>query len=136
MDFLTILLSVLLSFLLVALAGILFLLIRVKKIGNIVGTFECWVRFNSESGWTSGMARFGEEELQWFRLVGFYYGPQLRLPRGDMRISVPENLTSSPTVEVVIEANGQRIECTMASQWYNGLVSWVESGAPSPRQLF
>lgn len=136
MGYLMIFLIVLLSILLATLVGISFLLLRIKMIGNIVGTFECWARLKPQSGWTSGMARFGQDELQWFRLVGFYYGPQLRLSRRNMRISVPHNLTTSPTVVVEIEADGQRVECTMATQWYNGLVSWVESEAPAPRELF
>ncbi|MCS4484102.1 DUF2550 domain-containing protein [Gleimia sp. 6138-11-ORH1] len=136
MDFMITVFSVLLFLVLVVAVVGLYLVLRIRHIGNIVGTFECWIRDKQTDTWTSGMARFKEDELQWFRLVGFRPTPQIRLPRRGMVISVPQNFGNSPYVEIVIEANGQKIYCTMATQWYNGLVSWVESEAPQPRKLF
>ncbi|MDO5060991.1 MAG: DUF2550 family protein [Actinomycetaceae bacterium] len=136
MDYLVAVFSVLLFLVIVVSLVGLYLVFRIRRIGNIVGTFECWTRPNESASWTSGMARFKEDELQWFRLVGFRPSPQFRLPRRGMLISVPKDLATSPYVEVVIEANGQKLHCTMATQWYNGLVSWVESEAPQPRKLF
>lgn len=136
MDYLVAVFSVLLFLLLVVAVAGLYLVFRIRRIGNIVGTFECWIRTDEKVAWTSGMARFKEDELQWFRLVGFRPSPQYRLPRRGMLISVPKDLATAPYVEVVIESNGQKLHCTMATQWYNGLVSWVESEAPQPRKLF
>lgn len=113
-----------------------YLIIRIRKIGNTVGSFECWIRRPGETSWTCGMARFGEDELLWFRLVGFSNKPLIKLSRREMLVSVPENLKTSTTVEVTITTEGNELECAMDTKWYNGLVSWVESEAPQPRHLF
>ncbi|MDO5720324.1 MAG: DUF2550 family protein [Actinomycetaceae bacterium] len=108
------------------------ILIRTRMIGHIVGTFECWARSDTSSGWVSGMARFGSCDLQWFRLVGIYFGPQFRLPRSQMTVSAPID-RSEGIVEVMVESEGQRQYLAMRTEWYNGLLSWVDSSAPRSR---
>ncbi|MDT3767409.1 DUF2550 family protein [Gleimia hominis] len=119
--------------LLTAAAAILFLLVRVRMIGRIVGTFECWVRPDNSSGWVYGMARFGSREFQWFRLVGFYVGPQFRMPRVGMTVSNPIARSDGNMVEVIVESAGRRMHIATRTHWYNGIVSWVESGPPMSR---
>lgn len=109
------------------------LLIRTRAIGHIVGTFECASRADTSSGWISGMARFGSRDLQWFRLFGLQFGPQFRLPRENMRVSTPIARPEG-IVEVMVESGGQRRYLAMRTEWYNGLVSWVDSGLPRARE--
>lgn len=132
----TMIVSALLLFMLVCITTLLYLIFRIRRIGQTVGSFECWTRKPGETAWTSGMARFGEDELQWYRLIGFSSEPHLRLKRRGMLVSVPQNLKTSPTVEITITSQDVEVECVMATQWYNGVVSWVESEAPQPRHLF
>lgn len=112
------------------------LLIRVRMIGRIVGTFECWTRPDTNSSWVAGMARFGREDFQWFKLVGFLYGPQYRLSRRGTTVSAPLHRDNANVVEVVLTTDGHRLYLAMRSEWYNGLVSWLESGPPRSRQLY
>lgn len=132
MTMLGMLLLVVLMALLVAIVAVVVLLVRLRMIGRIVGTFECWVRPDASSGWISGMARFGSEEFQWFRLIAFAYGPQYRFPRGTTALSQPITGTDGKVVEVTLIAEGQRLYLALSPQWYNGLVSWLESGPPKP----
>lgn len=112
------------------------LLIRVRMIGRIVGTFECWTRPDMNSSWVAGMARFGREDFQWFKLVGFLYGPQYRLSRRGTTVSVPVQREDTEVVEVVLTTEGERLYLAMRPEWYNGLVSWLESGPPRSRRLY
>ena len=128
-------LALLLLVVLLVVLAVIFLLVRVRRIGRTVGTFECWARPDASSGWMSGMARFGSQDLQWFRLVGFYVGPQFRIPRAKLKISQPLNRHDG-VVEVVVSADNFRRHLAMSSQWYNGLVSWNESGPPKPREEY
>ncbi|HHT41494.1 MAG TPA: DUF2550 family protein [Actinomyces sp.] len=131
----TFMLVLLLLLLAVGLIAVLFLLFRVRTIGRIVGTFECWTRPDTSSGWVAGMARFGAHELQWFRLVGFYIGPQLRMPREGLKVSTPISRQEG-VVEVVVSSKDFQQYLAMRAEWYNGLVSWVESGPPKPREEY
>lgn len=127
--------AVLLVILVLALIAVAFILFRVRRIGRIVGTFECWARRDASSGWVSGMARFGSRDLQWFRLVGFHVGPQFRLPREGLKVSNPISRNEG-VVEVIVTSGETRRHLAMRSEWYNGLVSWVESSAPKPREEY
>ncbi|MDO5721587.1 MAG: DUF2550 family protein [Actinomycetaceae bacterium] len=122
--------------LIAAVLVIVALLVRVRMIGRIVGTFECWTRPDTSSGWVSGMARFGKEEFQWFRLVGLAYGPQYRFPRRTSTVSAPLSRNTGEVVEVVLSSGDQRIYLALKPQWYNGLVAWLESGAPLANIVF
>jgi hypothetical protein len=129
------LLVLLLLLLAVGVFSLLFLVIRVRAIGRIVGTFECWSRPDTSSGWVAGMARFGAKELQWFRLIGFYVGPQLRMPREGLKVSTPISRQEG-VVEVIVSGESFQRHLAMRAEWYNGLVSWVESGPPKPREQY
>ncbi|MDO5728108.1 MAG: DUF2550 family protein [Actinomycetaceae bacterium] len=134
MNSLVLILALLLLFaLVVTLVVLVILLIRARSIGHIVGTFECASRPDTSSGWVSGMARFGSRDLQWFRLFGLQFGPQFRMPREDMRVSAPI-ARPEEIVEVMVESGGQRRYLAMRTEWYNGLVSWVDSGLPRARE--
>lgn len=132
MSALSIIIALILLILAVAVVACLILLIRLRMIGRIVGTFDCWMRPDLGAGWSSGLARFGRDDLQWFRLVGFFYGPQLRLPRLGMRVSTPIS-KNADNVVVEVTSNGQVVQFAMREEWYNGLVSWVESSEPLHR---
>ncbi|MDO5034917.1 MAG: DUF2550 family protein [Actinomycetaceae bacterium] len=133
--FLLVMLSLLLVILSIAILAVLYLLIRVRRIGRIVGTFECWYRPDATAGWMSGMARFGQKDLQWFRLVGFQVGPQLRMPREGLKVSAPLHRQEG-VVEIVLTFEDHVAHLAMREEWYNGLVSWVESGPPKPREEY
>ncbi|WP_072342164.1 DUF2550 family protein [Actinomyces urinae] len=130
-----ILVALLVVLLALALCALVVLLIRVRRIGRIVGTFECWYRPDASAGWISGMARFGQRDLQWFRLVGFLVGPQLRMPREGMSVSAPIHRQEG-VVEVVLTYGDSVRHLAMREEWYNGLVSWIESGPPRPREAY
>lgn len=132
MTFVKILMLMVLLLVLVAVCAVLVLLLRVRMIGRIVGTFECWTRPDTSYGWVSGMGRFGTDEFQWFRLVGFDYGPRYRFPRGATCVSHPVQRSDGQVVEITLIAHGQRLHLALTPQWYNGLVSWLESGPPKP----
>ncbi len=108
--------------------------VRARRLDTHVGSFRCWTRPDSQSGWTSGIAHYGVETLSWYRLIAFSAKPVFTLPRRGLEVSAPvRRATDGSIVEVRVGSGVDRWEFAIAPSTYNGLVSWVESGPPANR---
>jgi len=105
--------------------------VRARKLDRRVGSFRCWMRPDSQSGWTSGIAQYETQTLSWYRLIALSSHPALSLVRRGMEVSAPvRRATDGSIVEVRVTSGDQRCEFAIQPATYNGLVSWVESGPP------
>lgn len=119
----------------IAIALLAYINIRARWLDQRLGSFRCWSRPDSQSGWTSGIGFYGVETLQWYRLVGFGRSPVYTLSRRGLEVSAPiERSTDGSIVEVRLSSGDKRYEVAVAPQTYNALVSWVESGPPLVRR--
>lgn len=119
----------------VAIALLAYVNIRAHRLDNRLGSFRCWSRPDSQSGWTSGIGFYGVETLEWHRLVGFGHRPVYTLSRRELEISAPiERSVDGTVVEVRLSSGESRYEIAVATETYNALVSWVESGPPLARR--
>ncbi|MDO4258942.1 MAG: DUF2550 family protein [Actinomycetaceae bacterium] len=133
-DFLDIVVGVLFVALVITAIVWLWLNIRARRLSNAFGSFRCWSRPDTNSGWTSGVGLYGTEELRWFRLISFSNRPVYSFPRRGLEVSPPlQRSTDGKVIEVRLASGDQRLEIAIDAQTYNGLVSWVESGPPVGR---
>ncbi|MDN6566224.1 MAG: DUF2550 domain-containing protein [Propionibacterium sp.] len=133
-TFLIVVVWVLAAILLASLGVWLYFNVRARRLDTHLGSFRCWARPDSQSGWTSGIAHYGVETLSWYRLVGFSARPVFILPRRGLEVSAPlTRAVDGSIVEVRVGSADQRWEFAIAPSTYTGLVSWVESGPPLDR---
>ena len=133
-TFLDVVLWVVAVALLVSVSVWLYFNVRARRLDTHLGSFRCWTRPDSQSGWTSGIAHYGVDELSWYRLVGFSNRPVFTLPRRGLEVSAPfTRAVDGSILEVRVGAGDRRWEFAIAPSTYNGLVSWVESGPPRNR---
>ena len=133
----TVILWVLLAALAIAVLVLIYVNVRARNLNHRVGSFRCWARPDPQAGWTSGVAQYETDTLNWYRLVGFSGKPVFSLPRKGMEVSPPKNrATDGSVVEVRVSAGDQRWEFAIQPESYNGLVSWIESGPPGSGRKF
>jgi len=102
--------------------------------------FDCSVRLRETTpgtGWVLGVARYRDDELQWFPSFGPSFRPRLVFKRGEVRAGAQRG--PSPT-EAIVLFDDMRImkligpktsrEVAMAPDSLTGLLSWLESAAP------
>ena len=109
--------------------------VRARRLDTYLGSFRCWARRDSQSGWTAGVAHYGVETLTWYRLVGFSMRPVFSMPRRTLEVSAPDTRSVDGTmIEVHLVSGDDRWQVAMAAPSYTGLVSWAESGPPRSSQ--
>jgi len=130
--------------LLAVLAAVLVLLVvfllRRTLLTRGLGTFDCSLRHETileRSHWTHGIARYGDENLDWFRVFAVRLRAAESLNRHrliilDSRLPGPaETHTVLPGWVVVRCGYGAVIvELAMSEGAYNGLAAWLESAPP------
>lgn len=124
--------------LLAALAG------RRRLLARDGAAFECSVRLRMSTpgaGWVLGMARYGEDQVEWFRFFSYSLRPRRRFVRGEVRVvetREPEPaeagaLYAGQQVLVLEERRGTqpvRSELAMGRDSLTGLLSWLEAAPP------
>jgi len=124
--------------------GLLF--VRRGVIARGGGTIELSLRLSTivpGRGWSSGLGRFGGDELRWYRMFSFAWRPRKTLTRRGLVVESrrppdgPERLVL-PADWVVVRCTGHQapIEIAMAHTTLAGFLSWLESsppGEPVPR---
>ncbi len=117
-----------------ALAILVYINIRARRLDGKLGAFRCWSRPDTQSGWTSGIGLYGSEELSWYRLVGFSNKPVYTLARRNLELSCPlQHSQDGSMLEIRLRSGEKRYEIAVAAPTYHALVSWIESGPPRPR---
>lgn len=108
---------------------------RVRRIASRVGSFQCLYRPDIQSGWTSGIAVYGANRLDWYRLVSWSYKPDRSWERADMSVThFGDNGASGDKklISVEIKAGLYKAHLAMTPSDYSGLVSWAEAAPPTP----
>lgn len=115
---------------------LLFINLRAQRLNRTVGSFSSALQIGSEGKWYVGVGQYGASSLLWYKLVSLSPAPVLALPRYELELSSARpHGTEADMVEVTIRVKDQSWDMAMDHLTYNGLVSWVESGAPHPTQF-
>lgn len=107
-------------------------LVRLRTLGLRVGSFECAVR--TRSGWASGIAHYGVEDLCWYRIVSLSPRPARTWRRAAITVVTRTERTAgsgaSGVVEVDCDIAGEQVSLAMRANSYSGFASWLESLPP------
>ena len=109
------------------------------------GTIELSLRLSTlvpGRGWASGVGRFVEEELRWYRVFSFAWRPRRVLSRRALAVESrrtpngAESLALPPDWVIVRCVGGQGpIEIAMAQSTLAGFLSWVEAAPPGAASI-
>lgn len=104
------------------------------------GTFDCSLRETLAShgrGWTLGIARYGEDNIQWFRAFSWSWRPNRTWERAELAVRLrrrptgTEALSVTPGAVIVQCVLGSRVlELAMGEDQLTGLLAWLEAGPP------
>ncbi|WP_247595297.1 DUF2550 family protein [Actinomyces procaprae] len=112
-------------------------LLRLRFLAGRVGSFECALRPAGSARWISGIAVFGDDDLEWHRLVSFGLRRRRRFRRDDLELGpVHHRGQGGHVVDVPCRYRGERFELAMVEDSHSALVAWIESAAPSQPTLF
>ncbi|MBW3068781.1 MULTISPECIES: DUF2550 family protein [unclassified Actinomyces] len=112
-------------------------LLRLRFLAGRVGSFECALRPQGSARWISGIAVFGDDDLEWHRLVSFGLRRRRRFRRDDLELGpVHHRGQGGHVVDVPCKYRGERFELAMVEDSHSALVAWIESAAPSQPTLF
>jgi hypothetical protein len=119
------------------------LALRRRWLARQGGTFECSLRLRSTSpgsGWALGVARYNDENLEWFRFFSVSHAPRKIFLRHDVNVLESREPTEVEAMSlyagqriVRIETNGGRQETwelAMSAGSLTGLLSWLEAAPP------
>ncbi len=107
-------------------------------------SFDCSLRPGRPDGgpvpdtrWTIGVARYGQDQLEWFRVFSLSLRPARTFERDRFELvsqRVPSGTESRavlPGVTVVSARYGSGdLDLAMSPEAYTGLASWLEAGPP------
>jgi hypothetical protein len=130
----------LIAVLLLALLAFAGLAVRRALLARPLGSFECALRHETIrhlSPWSAGVARFGDDRLEWFRFFGAGFRATETLMRHRLMIierrdPLPHESYAVLTGWVVVRCGygGVIVELAMSDPAYNGLSAWLESAPP------
>lgn len=137
--------AVLLGLVALALLVILALVVRRAVISRGLGAFDCSLRaetIRELSPWRHGIARYGEEQLDWFRVFGVRPRPVESLSRRrlvilDRRDPEPQEINEVLPDWVVVRCGygSVIVELAMSEGAYGGLAAWLESAPPGQQPV-
>ncbi|MDU5427921.1 DUF2550 family protein [Actinomyces urogenitalis] len=120
-----------------ALVLVALILLRVRLLASQVGSFECALRRPQDRRWMSGVACFGDETVEWYRLISLSWRPKFRMPREDMVLTDARRRgTAGRVVDVACQVGQARYDLGMLEDSHSALVAWLESAAPTQPRLF
>jgi hypothetical protein len=119
-----------LALVLVVLAVVLYG-VRVRRIANRVGSFECALRRTGVKDWTSGIACYGAGRVYWYRLVSARLAPSRTFAQDELVVLERERRPGAGyVVEARVSHGGEVFEIAMVREAFAGLVSWLEAAPP------
>lgn len=137
--------TVLLCLVTAALLVVLALLVRRAILCRGLGTFDCALRaetIRQSSPWRHGIARYGDEHLDWFRVFGVRPRPAESLSRRRLvilgsRPAQPEDTGEVLSDWVVVRCGygSVIVELAMSEGAFNGLAAWIESAPPGQQPV-
>ncbi|MDO4242411.1 MAG: DUF2550 family protein [Actinomyces sp.] len=112
-------------------------LARVRYLAGRVGSFECARRLPGRRRWTSGIATFGNDSLEWVRLVSLGLRPRYRIRRAEIELGrVRRRGRDGTVVDVECRYSDGVVWLAMHEDSHSALVAWLESAAPTQPTLF
>ena len=121
------------------LAGSLVLVVvflgRLRFLASQVGSFECALLRSGRRRYMSGIATFGDEAIEWHRLISLSPRARYRMHRDDLVLGGPRPRAGGRIVDVTCMVAGESFDLTMLSDSHSALVAWLESAAPTQPSL-
>ena len=116
------------------LAGSLVLVVvflgRLRFLASQVGSFECALLRSGRRRYMSGIATFGDEAIEWHRLISLSPRARYRMHRDDLVLGGPRPRAGGRIVDVTCTVAGKSFDLAMLSDSHSALVAWLESTAP------
>ena len=113
----------------VVVAGVFIL--RLRHLAGRVGSFECALRRPGRGRWASGIATFGNESVEWMRLVSLSVRPRYRFERAGLELGeVHHRGADGRIVDVECGYRGERFDLAMMEDSHSAFVAWLESAPP------
>ena len=121
------------------LAGSLVLVVvflgRLRFLASQVGSFECALLRSGRRRYMSGIATFGDEAIEWHRLISLSPRARYRMHRDDLVLGGPRLRAGGRIVDVTCTVAGKSFDLAMLSDSHSALVAWLESAAPTQPSL-
>lgn len=121
------------------LAGSLVLVVvflaRLRFLASQVGSFECALLRSGRRRYMSGIATFGDEAIEWHRLISLSPWARYRMHRDDLVLGGPRPRAGGRIVDVTCTVAGKSFDLAMLSDSHSALVAWLESAAPTQPSL-
>ncbi|MDD9208248.1 DUF2550 domain-containing protein [Georgenia sp. 10Sc9-8] len=110
---------------------------RVRTLARRVGSFECALRRPGSEDWTSGIAGYGVNRVDWHRLVSLAPWPATSWSRDRLQLlaHTGRDGNAGTVVEVRCRHGGEEFELAMVRGAFAGLVSWLEAAPPGEEPL-
>ena len=109
--------------------------VRLRTLGRRVGSFECALQ--TPTGWASGVAHYGQEQLSWYRIISLSPRPAQVWSRAAIvvRDRIHREGADGPSgiVDVTCEISGHSVVVARRTGSYSGFASWLESAPPRER---
>ena len=134
--------------LVIVLVLLLVIVLRRYLLTRDLGSFDCSLRrerggHSTATGrWMLGVARYGADRLDWYRLFSMSPRPWRSFARARLMIleqrrpQSGEAYSAMPGAVIVRCAYGTLVlELAMTESAYTGLSTWLESAPPGPRTL-
>lgn len=117
---------------------VVWLIVRRRWLAGRGRVFECSLRrADTGAGWTLGVARFRDDDLEWYRVFSLSLRPKVVFHRKEtkvVRVRLPEPSEASELYDghVVTELGGQHTGTLLAMGRpdLTAFSSWTESGPP------
>lgn len=124
-----------LALLLVVGAGLFTL--RRLLLSRTVGSFDCSLRRPGATGWTIGVARYGQGRVDWFRIFSLSPRPSRGWARSALSVVRRRHAQGGEVFAVLPGAlivqcrvGDDDIELAMSQDAYVGFTSWIEAAPP------
>ncbi|GAA3375740.1 DUF2550 domain-containing protein [Streptomyces sannanensis] len=121
--------------------------LRRRLIQRSGGTFDCSLRWNvpeepdtTGKGWVYGVARYGGDRVEWFRVFSYAPRPRRLLERSAIEViarRMPEGEEElallSDSVILACTHRDTRLELAMSEDALTGFLAWLEAAPPGQR---
>ena len=113
------------------------LVTRVRSLGRRFGTFECALRLAGRTAWASGIAGYGADRLDWYRVLSLSPRPAHSWQRSALEVLARSSRLRAgrrtAITEATLRCRGEDFIPAMTDQAYAGLASWFEAAPPGSR---
>lgn len=121
-------------------AVVLALVVRRRLIARAGSTFDLSVNFRAGStprGWTLGVGRYSDTEVEWFRVFSLAWWPGHRFGRGQVEVLRRREPHGTEAYSLhaghtIVEARTDQgpVQFALSPDALTGLLAWLESAPP------